>query len=397
MMTNEELQKRFIDVYGKNNDRIRIFSAPGRVNLIGEHTDYNGGFVFPMAISYSSRIAVRPLHDKKVIRLAATDLEDRVELDLDDLDRYKTLKWGNYQAGVIDVMQKAGYFIQPCEILYHDEVPLGAGLSSSAAIEVVMALVVETFSNEHFGISKSPDLINLAKLAQKAEIDYCGLSCGIMDQFASAMGKKDHAIFLDCKDLSYEYVPFVLNDYKLVITHSNKKRSLLESKYNERFNECNEALKILKKEIPGISCLRDVSVDQFEEKKYCISNETIRKRAEHVVYECDRVLRSIKALRNNDLLTFGNYLKESQYSLHYLYEVTGIHLDTIAEAAGQVEGCIGSRMTGAGFGGCNISLVKNESIEDFEGFVSDYYFRKTDIRPTFTVCHAEDGAKEIKD
>lgn len=395
-MTNERLIEKYIEIYGKGSEKIRIFSAPGRVNLIGEHTDYNGGYVFPIAISFSSRILVRPLKNKNVIRLAATDLPDRVEIDIDNLDRYKKLRWGNYQAGVIDVMKKQGYHIQPCEILYHDEVPLGAGLSSSAAIEMVMALTLETLSTEFYGIKNKPDMIKLAKIAQQAEIEYCGLNCGIMDQFASAMGKKDHAIFLDCKDLSYKYVPFVLDDYKLVITHSNKKRSLLESKYNERCAECAEALNDLKTVLPDISCLRDVTVDQFEEYKRRILNPVSRNRAEHVIYECDRVLKSVEALQNNDLLTFGNYLNQSQQSLHRLYEVTGLHLDTIAEAANSAAGCIGSRMTGAGFGGCNISIVRNECIDDFENHVSEYYFRKTGIKPSFTVCYAEDGAKEIR-
>ena len=255
-----ELIKQFTEIYGGDSSDIRLFSSPGRVNLIGEHTDYNGGYVFPAALLQASTIAVRKTDSGK-IRVAATDLPDRVELDIDKLADYKDLKWGNYQAGVAYVLQEAGYEIVSCDILYHDTVPFGAGLSSSAAIEVVMATMLATFSNEAKGITKAVDMIEMAKLSQKAENVYCGVNCGIMDQFASAMGRQNHAIFLDCKDLSFKYVPLNLTGYKIVIGNTNKKRSLADSKYNERRAQCEEALEQLKIAYPEAECLRDISVE----------------------------------------------------------------------------------------------------------------------------------------
>lgn len=391
-----EMKNKFIEIYGGNPDDIRVFSSAGRVNLIGEHTDYNGGFVFPAAITYSSTIYVRQTNDGK-IKLAASDLPDRVVLDIGKLNDYRDLKWGNYQAGVAYVLQQAGYDICSCEILYHDTVPFGSGLSSSAAIEVVMALTLATFSNEKNGITEPVSMIEMAKLSQKAENDYCGVSCGIMDQFASAMGKKDHAIFLDCKDLSFKYVPLNLNGYKIVMGNTNKKRSLAESKYNERCDECAEALKNLKTAYPEITCLRDVSVSMFEAEKERISNPVCRKRAEHVIYECDRVLKSVDALANDNLSLFGNLMTASHASLRDLYEVTGLHLDTMVEEALKIDGCIGSRMTGAGFGGCTVSIVKENVVDDFIEIVGTNYKKRTGIEPAFYVSDAADGGREIKE
>ena len=248
MLDKNGLIAKFIEIYGGDSSDVRIFSSPGRVNLIGEHTDYNGGFVFPAALSQCSTVAVRKT-DSGLIRVAATDLPDRVSLEINKLGEYKDISWGNYQAGVAYVMQQAGYDIQSCDILYHDTIPFGAGLSSSAAIEVVMSLVLATFSFEN-GVTEKPNMIELAKISQKAENTYCGVNCGIMDQFASAMGRKNHAIFLDCKDLSFKYVPLELKGYKVVIGNTNKKRSLAESKYNERRAQCEEALEQLKLAYP---------------------------------------------------------------------------------------------------------------------------------------------------
>lgn len=391
-----EMKEKFVEIYGGNTDDIRVFSSAGRVNLIGEHTDYNGGFVFPAAITNCSTIYVRQTNDGK-IKLAATDLPDRVELDITRLNDYRDLKWGNYQAGVAYVLQQEGYEISSCEILYHDTVPFGAGLSSSAAIEVVMALTLATFSNEKKGIKEPVSMIEMAKLAQKAENIYCGVSCGIMDQFASAMGKKNHAIFLDCKDLSFKYVPLDLEGYKIVIGNTNKKRSLADSKYNERCAECAEALDQLKEAYPDITCLRDVTVSMFEAEKERITNPVCRRRAEHVIYECDRVLKSVEALMDGDLAQFGNLMTASHISLRDLYEVTGMHLDTMVEEALKIEGCIGSRMTGAGFGGCTVSIVKEAAVDDFIRTVGSKYKEKTGLTPIFYVSDAADGGREIKE
>lgn len=391
---NSELIKRFTEIYGGDGSDVRLFSSPGRVNLIGEHTDYNGGFVFPAALLQSSTIAVRKTSSGK-LRIAATDLPDRVELNISDLASYKNLKWGNYQAGVAYTLQQAGYKIVSCDILYEDTVPFGAGLSSSAAIEVVMATMLATFSNEEDGSSKPVDMIEMAKLSQKAENEYCGVNCGIMDQFASAMGRQSHAIFLDCKDLSFKYVPLNLSGYKIVIGNTNKKRSLADSKYNERRAQCEKALEQLKIAYPEASCLRDISVEQFEESKMLINDEVCRMRAEHVVYECDRVLKSVKALNDGDLLAFGRMMTASHISLRDLYEVTGLNLDVMVEESLKIDGCIGSRMTGAGFGGCTVSIVEEDSVERFIASVGKNYSERTGIVPAFYISEAGDGGREI--
>ncbi len=393
MLDKNGLIAKFIEIYGGDSSDVRIFSSPGRVNLIGEHTDYNGGFVFPAALSQCSTVAVRKT-DSGLIRVAATDLPDRVSLEINKLGEYKDISWGNYQAGVAYVMQQAGYDIQSCDILYHDTVPFGAGLSSSAAIEVVMSLVLATFSFEN-GVTEKPNMIELAKISQKAENTYCGVNCGIMDQFASAMGRKNHAIFLDCKDLSFKYVPLELKGYKVVIGNTNKKRSLAESKYNERRAQCEEALEQLKLAYPEAECLRDITAEQFENGKTLILDEVCRMRAEHVVYECDRVLKSVEALAEGDLRAFGNLMTASHISLRDLYEVTGTHLDVMVEESLKIEGCIGSRMTGAGFGGCTVSIVADSAVDNFISEVGKNYEERTGIAPSFYVSEVGDGGREI--
>ncbi len=392
---NQELLEKFLALYGGDASDVRMFVSPGRVNMIGEHTDYNGGFVFPAALEHASHIIVRKTDSGK-IRLAATDLPDRVELDIDKLDSYKDLKWGNYQAGVAYVLQNHGYEICSCDILYHDTVPLGAGLSSSAAIEVVMALTLATFSNEAKGITEAVDMIEMAKLSQEAEIVYCGVNCGIMDQFASAMGKRDNAIFLDCKTLDFQYVPLVLDGYKIIVGNTNKKRGLADSKYNERRAECESALKQLQIAYPEADCLRAISVEQFEDSKHLIQNEVERRRAEHVVYECDRVLKSIEALNAGDLHAFGHLMTASHISLRDLYEVTGLNLDVMVEESLKVEGCIGSRMTGAGFGGCTVSIVADDAVDRFIEEVGKNYKERTGFTGAFYISSACDGGREVK-
>lgn len=393
MTDKNEIITKFIELYGGDPSDVRVFSSPGRVNLIGEHTDYNGGYVFPAALSQSSTVAVRR-NESGFIRIAATDLPDRVCLDISKLADYKDLKWGNYQAGVAYVMQQSGYLISSCDILYDDTVPFGAGLSSSAAIEVVMALVIAQFSYEQ-GVTDKPNMIELAKLSQKAENTYCGVNCGIMDQFASAMGRKNHAVFLDCKDLSFKYVPLDLNGYKIVIGNTNKKRSLAESKYNERRAQCEEALSQLKLAYPEAECLRDISAEQFENAKTLVLDDICRMRAEHVIYECDRVLKSVEALNSGDIRSFGNLMTASHISLRDLYEVTGPHLDIMVEESLAIEGCIGSRMTGAGFGGCTVSIVADYAIDEFISEVGKNYESRTGIVPAFYISEAGDGGREI--
>lgn len=387
-----DLKKEFIKRFGGSDENIRIFTSPGRVNLIGEHTDYNGGFVFPAAIELGTFLAVRERNDN-IIRMAATDLDCVVEADISKIEDYKNLSWGNYQLGVASELMKDGYKIAGADMLYHDTIPHGGGLSSSAAIEVVTALCFATLSNEKTGKGQV-NMKEMALIGQRAENNYIGVSCGIMDQFASAMGKKDHAIFLDCKDLSYKHVPLSLKDMSIVITNTNKKRSLITSKYNERRSECEKGLEILKN-YTDANYLGEISLSEFENIKDKIEDEIIRKRVSHVIGECDRTKKSVTALCAGDIEEFGRLMNASHDSLRDLYEVTGEELDTITDAARQVKGCIGSRMTGAGFGGCNVSIVKNEAVEEFKQHVGKVYTEKIGYAPSFYVTRAGNGGREI--
>ena len=393
-MDKATLKAKFEELFGAGGN-IRFFASPGRVNMIGEHTDYNGGYVFPAALSMRTLIALREREDN-IIRMAATDLDVLVEADINNLDAYKDIKWGNYQLGIADVMKKQGYYIGGCDMLFDDTTPHGGGLSSSAAIEVATAIAFATISNEKKGIAQPVDNIEMAKLAQKAEHEYIGVMCGIMDQFASAMGKKDHAIFLNCATLDYKLVPLNIKGCKLVIANTNKKRSLADSKYNERRSECESAVEILKEYLSGITCLADVSVADFEKYADKIENETVRRRAAHVVYEIDRVVKSVEALEKDDITYFGKLMNASHDSLRDLYEVTGIELDTLVEEARKIDGTIGSRMTGAGFGGCTVSIVKDEAVDEFMEKVGAAYTAKIGYAPSFYISEIGDGGREIK-
>ncbi len=389
-----ELKKRFIDIYGGSEEGIRVFTSPGRVNLIGEHTDYNGGYVFPAALTLSSTVIARPRTDR-MMNLIATDLGIQVQGSLDRLEEYKSLKWGNYQLGVADELQKAGYKLTGCDLLYHDTVPLGAGLSSSAAIEVATAIMLVSLGNTFHGIEQPVDMIKMALISQKAENSYVGVNCGIMDQFASAMGKAGHAIFLNCRDLSYKHVPLNLKGYKIVIANTNKKRGLADSKYNERRGQCEAAFEILSKFLPRASCLGEISMEDFSRFKHEIKDEAVRKRAEHIIAEDDRVLKSVEALNNNDIELFGQYMTASHDSLRDLYEVTGNELDALVEEALKIDGVAGSRMTGAGFGGCTVSIVREEAVDVFIDKVGKGYTARTGLVPSFYVSEVGDGGREI--
>ncbi len=381
-----QLTKQFEELYGAPCEKV-LFS-PGRVNLIGEHTDYNGGYVFPAAIGMGSTLLYRKREDN-IIRLKATDLPDMVEADISKLSDYKDLKWGNYQLGIFETMQKMGYHISGCDLLYDDTIPHGGGLSSSAAIEVVTALLVSILNEEE------TDMVKMAKISQKMEHEYIGVKCGIMDQFSSAMGKRNHAIFLNCKTMEFDLVPVEMEGYKLVISNTNKKRSLADSKYNERRAECEQAVEELKKAMPEITCLADVSAEKFIEHQQVIEDEVVRKRAEHVIMEDDRVLQSVKVLKEGDLPAFGRLMNESHDSLRDLYEVTGIELDTLVEEARKIDGVLGSRMTGAGFGGCTVSLVREDAVEQFKAEVAKKYEEKIGYPPSFYITEIGDGGRVL--
>lgn len=384
----------FIKLYGGTRDDLRVFQSPGRVNMIGEHTDYNGGFVFPAALTMKTTIVARK-RDDRIIRLKATDLDVIVEADADKLDSYRDLDWGNYELGVAYVLKESGYDIVGCDMLYDNTVPYGGGLSSSAATEVATALCFAKFSNEKNGVDKDIDMIEMALFGQKAENEYCGVNCGIMDQFASAMGKKDHAIFLKCDDLTYEYAPINLNGMKIILSNTKKKHSLGASKYNERRSQCEEGFAILKEALPNKKCLGEISVREFEANKHLITDEVISRRIKHVIYEDDRVLKSLEALKSGDIAAFGEYMNQSHDSLRYDYEVTGNELDVMVEEARKIDGVVGSRMTGGGFGGCTVSIVKECAVDEFIDKVGRNYTERTGITPEFYVSDIGDGGREV--
>lgn len=384
----KHLFDEFKKIYGDSGEEIRIFKSPGRVNLIGEHIDYNGGYVMPAALSMSTTVLARKRNDN-IIRLYATDLKYVVQAELDRLEYYKDYKWGNYQLGVAAQLIAEGYDIPGCDMLFEDKVPLGSGLSSSAAIEIATALALSRLGGH--GINMK----DLAVISQMAEHNYVGVKCGIMDQFASAMGKEGHAILLDCRDLTFRHIPLDIKDYKLVISNTKKKRSLGESAYNQRRNECEAALEILKTVFPDAGYLCDISYDELNDNIELLDDPIIRNRAVHVISENDRVLNSARALADGQIEEFGRLMIASHESLRDLYEVSCAELDVLVDAALKQPGVIGSRMTGAGFGGCTVSLVKSSDVESFISNVGREYINKTDIEAEFYISDIGDGGMEV--
>ena len=360
-------------------------SAAGRINLIGEHVDYCGGLVMPAALNLCCRVLARP-NGTNFVNVYADDLDETAKLSLDKLEEYKSLGWGKYQAGVLSVLKGAGHALIGCDLYYSCSVPFGSGLSSSAAIEVATAVAMRELTGETY------DLTTIALLSQKAENTYCGVNCGIMDQFASAMGKKDKAILLNCKTLEYEYIPLELENYELIVANCNKPHALVTSKYNERRAETDEALSLLQKELPEASCLADITPEAFEGAKHVLSG-TLLVRAQHVVYECARVKEAASALKAGDIKTLAKLINASHDSLSKLYEVTGKEPDALAYAARETEGCIASRMIGAGFGGCTISLVEQGKAEAFKQAVGKKYTQETGYTAAFYDTSIEDGVK----
>ena len=357
-------------------------SAAGRVNLIGEHVDYCGGKVMPCALSLKNTVYVRP-NGTDNITVAWTDLPDTVTLEIGKLDSYRDLKHAKYHAGCASLWKRAGHKLVGCDLLMDCTVPFGSGLSSSAAIEVSTIAALSVAAGEEF------DPVEVAKIAQRAEQEYAGVNCGIMDQFASANGKKGHAILLDCKTLEKEYIPVELGDCVIVIANCNKPHNLVESKYNERREEVETALRCLQRRLP-VHCLAELMPYQLEEYRTMLT-PVVYRRAKHVVEECRRVHLAANAMREGDMVRFGELLNASHESLSSLYEVTGKELDALAHAAQKFRGCLGSRMTGAGFGGCTVSLVKKEEEEAFKTFVAQAYERETGYKPTFYPAELSDG------
>ncbi|MBQ8429826.1 MAG: galactokinase [Clostridia bacterium] len=377
--------KAFKNAFGY--DAEDLFTAAGRINVIGEHVDYCGGKVFPAALNLRCHIYAKKTGGKTV-RMAFRGIDGIVEIDTTALDSYRHLKLGNYQAGVAYFLQEEGVEIVGCDLYYDCTVPFGSGLSSSAAIEVATAVAFCEYAGVEY------DKVHLAVISQRAENKYAGVNCGIMDQFASAMGKKDHAVLLDCSTLEYEYVPLQLGEYCLVVANCNKPHNLVDSKYNVRRQEVEAALKIIQKKL-DVKCLAEVTPKQFAEVKYLLSG-VVAKRAEHVVMECDRVNKAVAALKAGDLTELGRLLNESHYSLRDLYEVTGKELDALSAFARKEVDCLGSRMIGAGFGGCTISIVKKSGVDGFIRRVGKAYHDAIGYKASFYETSIEDGITVTK-
>ncbi len=364
----EIIEEKFKEIFGTEG-RIKIYFAPGRVNLIGEHTDYNGGHVFPCSLTLGTYAAVRKREDRNV-NLYSTNFEKTgiVTISLDNLKTTENEGWTKYVKGAIwAVMDQVGDIEHGFDIVYGGNIPIGTGLSSSASLEVLTVYIIKDM------LKLKIDLTQMALMAQKAEIEYVGINCGIMDQFIISRGKENTAMFLDTATLEYEYVPINLEKARIVILNTRKKRVLEDSKYNVRRAECEKALDIFKKNGIQINTLGDMTKEQFEENKELIEDEIIRKRAKHAVYENQRTIEAVAALKENNLEKFGELMCESHKSLKEDYEVTGYELDTIVDAAMQQEGVYGARMTGAGFGGCAIALVKKSKIDAFIQNVKKIY------------------------
>lgn len=381
----ETVLKKFEEVFG-DIDGAKVFFAPGRVNLIGEHTDYNGGHVFPCALTIGTYGVARVRNDKK-LRFYSMNFDELgvIESSIEGLKPEKEADWTNYPKGVMWAFEKRGFQIPSgMDLLLNGNIPNGSGLSSSASVEVLTGFILRDF----FGFDVSNQ--DLALIGQYSENNFNGVNCGIMDQFAIAMGKKDHAIFLDTADLSYTYAPVKLEGAKIVIACSNKKRGLGDSKYNERRSECETALAELQK-VVDIKGLGDLTEEQFEEHKSAIGDPVRVRRAKHTVYENQRTIKAVEALQANDIAQFGQLMNASHVSLRDDYEVTGIELDTLVEEAWKIDGVIGSRMTGAGFGGCTVSLVKDEAIDTFKKQVGEAYLAKIGYSADFYVVEVGDG------
>ncbi|MFN8285898.1 MAG: galactokinase [Chitinophagales bacterium] len=364
---------------------VKTYFAPGRINLIGEHLDYNGGLVLPAAINMGIKLTVKPCNDDNVTLRSATH-PFSITINLKDELQYEAGQdWTNYPIGIIHHLKQEGTTLSGSELFYESNLPEGAGLSSSAAVEIVTAFALLSQTKNQI------DLVWLANFCKDVENNFIGVKCGIMDQYAVALGKKENALLIDCATLKHEYVPLELNDYRLVIMNTKKPRSLIHSKYNERKAECEAALQLIKAAKPDTENLANASPIYLD----IIGDEILRKRAKHVVTENLRVKESVKALRYNDLSTFGRLMNASHASLRDDYEVSGIELDTLVEEAQKTNGCLGARMTGAGFGGCAIAIVHNSAFENFKQQVSSKYVSVTGIQCEMYIAETADGVKEI--
>lgn len=383
-----ELKNKFVEIFGKNENEIKSFFSPSRINIIGEHIDYNGGMVFPCAIEIGTYGIARK-NNTNTLRLKSLNLDKSGELSLDKLEYTEENDWMNYPLGMNKFLKEQGYNIGGLDILVYGNIPNGSGLSSSASLEMLIGEIVNVFYNEG-----KIDKVELVKIGKLTENNFIGVNSGIMDQFIIALGKKDHALYLNTNTLEYTYIPFDLKDNKIVILNTNKRRELKDSKYNERRAESDKALEILKQYKPNLEYLCQLTEDEIDllEK---IEDPIIKKRATHVVLENIRVLKATEALKKGDIETLGKLLIQSDDSLRDLYEVTGPHLDSITKHSNAFEHCLGARMTGAGFAGCGIAIVKSDKVEEFKQFVGPKYLADTGLEAEFIISNVGDGTREI--
>lgn len=379
------LTQDFEEVFGHKPEA--IVKAPGRVEILGNHTDYNEGFVLPAAINVDV-IAAGRLRDDDKIAVYSANFEGKAEFPLDAIEYDNVNTWSNYVRGVVRSLKEAGVELRGVDMAIHGNVPIGSGLSSSAAIEIAAGYLLQTLVG--FEMS-GPDM---ALIGQKAENRFVGVNTGIMDQFISRLGKKDHVLFLDCRTLEYEHLPLDTSAVKIIVCDTMKKRGLVDSEYGLRRQQCEEAVELLKQWLPGIRALRDVSVADYQAHKDKLP-EVTRRRAEHVVYENERVLKSREVLTAGDYEAFGQLLNASHNSSQHLYEVSCAELDLMVEICRRAPGTLGSRMTGGGFGGCTVSLVQDESVDAFIATVTEEYEKQTRLAPSVYVCTAEDGASIV--
>ena len=385
----QTIQEKFEQIFGSGD--IAMYFAPGRVNLIGEHTDYNGGHVFPCALTLGTYAAVRKREDDKIL-MASLNMNDAAveEMTLKDYTNKVDGNWTNYPRGVVWAMSEKGFSIPTgFEVLYYGNIPAGSGLSSSASLEVLTAL----FIKDQYGFDTVQQL-DLAFLGQTAESDFVGMKCGIMDQFASAMGKENAAMFLETDTMKFDYLPLKLDAAKIVITNSMVKHELASSEYNTRRSECESAVSDLKAKY-DIQTLGELSPEQFEEGKDLISDETKRKRAKHAVYENDRTIRAVEALKKNDIETFGKLMNESHVSLRDDYAVSCPEIDDLTSWAWEIDGVMGSRITGGGFGGCTVSIIKESAVDTYKETAEKKYMEKYGKKPEFYVVDPGQGAHRI--
>lgn len=389
-MMKKKLFDMFAELFG-DSEGARFYFSPGRVNLIGEHTDYNGGHVFPCALTLGTYGAARKREDNKIHFYSMNlDSFDVVEASLDDLTNKKEYNWANYPLGVVWAFKEKGHTITSgFDMVIWGNIPNGSGLSSSASLEVLTGMIL----TDLFEI-KDLSMTDLALIGQYSENNFNGCNCGIMDQFAVAMGKKDHAIFLDTSDLSYEYAPCVLDGAKIVITNSKVKHSLVDSAYNDRRNECAAALKALQSEL-DIQALGDLTPEEFEAHKSLIKDEIQLQRAKHAVYENQRTIDAVTALKAGDIESFGKLMNQSHISLRDDYDVSCEEIDILVDLAWKIPGVLGSRITGGGFGGCTVSIVKNESVDTFIETIGKTYLEKVGHEAEFYTVDIGDGASRL--